>query len=158
METNTPVIYVATPQNMKYTETESLKASGFNGYIKFADAGAAVLCTKADMLSDFHLTDNELRFTDVHNYIDGLQKEMSTTLMWFGLVFLMLLLILTGLLVTLAAVFRVANQERINVKKFLGFSFLQMYSRPMLLLSVLIVENAMVNTLSGGEQQRVALA
>lgn len=139
MEASAPVIYVATPQNMKYTETESLKASGFNGYIKFADADAAVFCTKADMLSDFHLTDNELRFTDVHNYIDGLQKEMSTTLMWFGLVFLMLLLILTGLLVTLAAVFRVANQERINVKKFLGFSFLQMYSRPMLLLSVLIV-------------------
>ena len=139
IETDAPVIYVATPQNMKYTETESLKASGFNGYIKFADVDAAVLCTKADMLSDFHLTDNELRFTDVHNYIDGLQKEMGTTLMWFGLVFLMLLLILTGLLVTLAAVFRVANQERINVKKFLGFSFLQMYSRPMLLLSVLIV-------------------
>lgn len=64
---------------------------------------------------------------------------MSTTLMWFGFVFLMLLLILIGLLVTLAAVFRVANQERINVKKFLGFPFLQMYSRPMLLLSVLIV-------------------
>lgn len=139
METNAPVIYVATPQNMKYTETESLKASGFNGYIKFADAGAAALCTKEDILSDFHLTDNELRFTDVHNYIDGLQKEMGTTLMWFGFAFLMLLLILIGLLMTLAAVFRVANQERINVKKFLGFSFLQMYSSPMLLLSVLIV-------------------
>lgn len=138
METNAPVIYVATPQNMKYTETESLKASGLNGYIKFADAQTASLCMKEDILSDFHLTDNELRFTDVHNYIDGLQKEMGTTLMWFGLVFLMLLLILIGLLVTLAAVFRVANQERINVKKFLGFSFLQMYGRPILLLSVLI--------------------
>lgn len=138
METNMPVINLATPQNMKYTETESPKASGFNGYIKFVDAQTATLCTKADTLSDFHLTDNELRFTDVHNYIDGLQKEMGTTLMWFGLVFLMLLLIVIGLLVTLAAVFRVANQERINVKKFLGFSFLQMYGRPMLLLSVLI--------------------
>lgn len=151
METNAPVIYVATPQNMKYTETESLKASGFNGYIKFADAGATTLYTKADILSDFHLTDNDLRFTDVHNYIDGLQKEMSTTLMWFGFVFLMLLLILIGLLVTLAAVFRVANQERINVKKFLGFSFLQMYSRPMLLLSVLIVLELMAMLMMGSK-------
>lgn len=82
-----PVNYVAIPQNMKYTETESLKASGFNGYTKFADAGAAALYTKEDILSDFRLTDNALRFTDVHNYIDGLRKELSTTLMWFGLVF-----------------------------------------------------------------------
>ena len=59
--------------------------------------------------------------------------------MWFGLVFLMLMLILVGLLVTLAAVFRIANQEKINVKKFMGFSFLQMYGRPMLLLSALTV-------------------
>ena len=51
----------------------------------------------------------------------------------------MLMLILVGLLVTLAAVFRIANQEKINVKKFMGFSFLQMYGRPMLLLSALIV-------------------
>ena len=151
METNAPVIYVATPQNMKYTETESLKASGFNGYIKFADAGAAALCTKEDILSDFHLTDNELQFTDVHNYIDGLQKEMGTTLMWFGFAFLMLLLILIGLLMTLAAVFRVANQERINVKKFLGFSFLQMYSSPMLLLSALIVLELMAMLMMGSK-------
>ena len=52
---------------------------------------------------------------------------------------LMLMLILVGLLVTLAAVFRIANQEKINVKKFMGFSFLQMYGRPMLLLSALTV-------------------
>lgn len=139
METAAPVIYVATPQNMKYTETESLKASGFNGYIKFADAQTAALCLSADLLSACHLADNELLFTDVYNYIDGLQKELGTTIMWFGLVFLMLLLILIGLLMTLAAVFRIANQEKINVRKFLGFSFFQMYRRPMILLSVLIV-------------------
>ena len=138
-ETADPIIYIATPQNMRYTETESLKATGFNGYIKFTDVQIADICMRTDMISEFNLLDNNLIFTDVHNYIDGLQKELSATLMWFGLVFLMLMLILVGLLVTLAAVFRIANQEKINVKKFMGFSFLQMYGRPMLLLSALTV-------------------
>ena len=89
---------MATPQNMKYTETESLKASGFNGYIKFSDAQTAMSCTSADVLSGFDLSDNAPQFASVHNYIDGLQKNLETTLMWFGLVFVMLMLILIGLL------------------------------------------------------------
>ena len=135
-EVNSPVIYIATPQNMKYTETESLKATGFNGYIKFADKQSAMACTAPSILSAYHLTDNSLIFTDVQNYIDGLQKELGTTLLWFGIIFLMLLLILLGLLLTLAMVFRIANQEKINVKKFLGFSFMQLYGKPMLMLIV----------------------
>ena len=59
--------------------------------------------------------------------------------MWFGLVYVMLMLILIGLLLALAAVFRIANQGKINVKKFMGFSFLQMYGKPFLLLSVILV-------------------
>ena len=31
------------------------------------------------------------------------------------------------------------NQEKINVKKFMGFSFLQMYRKPIILLSILII-------------------
>ena len=139
IETDMPIIYVATPQNMKYTETESLKASGFNGYIKFADMQTAMKCTNTDILSNYNLTDNDLKFVDVHNYIDGLQKELGTTLMWFGIVFVMLMLILIGLLLTLATVFRIVNQEKINVKKFMGFSFLQMYRKPIILLSILII-------------------
>ena len=135
-EVNSPVIYIATPQNMKYTETESLKATGFNGYIKFADKQSAMASTAPSILSAYHLTDNSLIFTDVQNYIDGLQKELGTTLLWFGIIFLMLLLILLGLLLTLAMVFRIANQEKINVKKFLGFSFMQLYGKPMLMLIV----------------------
>lgn len=138
-ETNTPIIYVATPQNMKYTETESLKASGFNGYIKFANAQTAMNCTETDILSRFCLADNALQFASVHNHIDGLQKNLKTTLIWFGLVFVMLMLLLIGLLLALAAVFRITNQEKINVEKFMGFSFLQMYGKPLLLLTVILV-------------------
>lgn len=39
----------------------------------------------------------------------------------------------------LAAVFCIANQEAINVKKFMGFSFPQMYGKPLLLLSGMLV-------------------
>ena len=59
--------------------------------------------------------------------------------MWFGIVFVMLMLILIGLLLTLATVFRIVNQEKINVNKFMGFSFLQMYRKPIILLSILII-------------------
>ena len=99
----------------------------------------AMKCTNTDILSNYNLTDNDLKFVDVHNYIDGLQKELGTTLMWFGIVFVMLMLILIGLLLTLATVFRIVNQEKINVKKFMGFSFLQMYRKPIILLSILII-------------------
>lgn len=139
METKTPVIYVATPQNMKYTEIESLRASGFNGYIKFKDKKTAAAYTQPDVLSSYHLSDNTLNFTDIHNYIDGLQKEMGTVILWFGCIFLMLMFILIGLLLTLAAIFRMANQEKIHVKKFMGFSFLQIYKKPVLLLSAMIL-------------------
>ena len=138
-ETNIPVIYVATPQNMKHTETESLKASGFNGYIKFSDPQTAASCTSTDILSRFNLGDNAPQFASVRNYIDGLQKSLGTAIMWFGLVFVMLMLLLIGLLLALAAVFRMANQETINVKKFMGSSFPQMYGKPLLLLSGMLV-------------------
>ena len=105
----------------------------------FADMQTDMKCTNTDILSYYNLTDNDLIFVDVHNYIDGLQKELGTTLMWFGIVFVMLMLILIGLLLTLATVFRIVNQEKINVKKFMGFSFLQMYRKPIILLSILII-------------------
>ena len=34
MTDSAPVIYVAVPENMKYTETEGLKVSGLDGYLK----------------------------------------------------------------------------------------------------------------------------
>lgn len=139
MTATAPVIYVATPENMRYFETESLKASGLESYIKFADAQTMAQYVQPSTLNTYHLTDNELIFTAVQNYIDGLQKEIGLTLLWFGMVFVVLILILAGLLLTLAAIFRIANQEKINVKKFLGFSFWQLYRTPVTLLLTLIL-------------------
>lgn len=133
--TKEPVIYIATPQNMRYFETESLRASGFEGYIKFSDVATMVKYTDQSIFAQYNLSDNEITFSKVSNYIDGLQKELWLTMSWFGLVFLVLLIILIGLLIILATIFRIANQEKINVKKFLGFNFWQIYRGPIIFLT-----------------------
>lgn len=134
-EVSSPVIYICTPENMSYFESESLKAIGINGYIKFQNEEIKNMYTSKEILSKFNLSDNELVFAKVQNYIDGIQKDLKTTILWFGLVFVILIVILLGILLSLASVFRIANQEKINVKKFLGFSFMQIYRKPMIMLS-----------------------
>lgn len=135
-----PVIYVATPENMTFLNNESLWAEGMkNDYIKFDDAKTMKRYTSLDVLRKFNLDDNAPVFKSVHVYIDGLQKELGTTILWFGFVFAILIAILIGLLLTLATIFRIANQEKINVKKFLGFDFWQLYRGPLIMLSCVIL-------------------
>lgn len=138
---NNPVIYICTPENMTYFESESLRANAFNGYIKFANKTAAEKHLDKDVLEKYKLNDNNIEFTNVKNYIDGLQKDLIATVAWFGIVFLILTLILLGILIALAAVFRIANQEKINVKKFLGYGFINLYRMPIIMLiSVICIE------------------
>ncbi len=136
MTTNVPVIYYCTPANMKYFETESLKASGMDGYIKFSNGEIASECMNEDFMKEYHLSDNDIKFASVKKYIDGLQKDLMQTVIWFGLVFLMLGIILTGILLALASIYRLANKEKLNVQKFLGYGFWNMYKKPLILLSV----------------------
>lgn len=136
-----PVIYICTPENMTYFESESIKANGFNGYIKFVNRTVAEKHLDKDILEKYKLNDNNLEFTNVEDYIDGLQKDLMTTVAWFGLIFLILMLILLGILIALATVFRIANQEKINVKKFLGYGFINLYRIPIIMLvSVICIE------------------
>lgn len=136
IEVQDPVIYICTPENMKYFESESLKTSGFDGYIKFINEETGLKYTDNVTMSKYNLSDNQIVFADVEVYIDGLQKSLKNTIAWFGLVFLILLLVLIGILIALASIFRIVNQEKINVKKFLGFSFSQIYRAPVTLLSI----------------------
>ncbi|EJO5349123.1 hypothetical protein NRP93_003280 [Clostridium botulinum] len=136
-----PVIYICTPENMTYFESESIRAHGFNGYIKFANRTVAEKYLNKDILEKYKLNDNNLEFTNTRNYINGLQKDLMTTIAWFGVVFLILMLILLGILIALATVFRIANQEKINVKKFLGYGFINLYRIPIIMLvSVICIE------------------
>lgn len=140
-ECTNPVIYVCTPENMTYFESESLNANGFNGYIKFVNKAVAEKYLDKNILAKYKLNDNNIEFSNVGNYIDGLQKDLLTTIAWFGVVFLILMLILLGILIALATVFRIANQEKINVKKFLGYGFINLYAIPIIMLiSVISIE------------------
>jgi hypothetical protein len=136
-----PVIYICTPENMTYFESESLRANGFNGYIKFVNKAVAEKYLDNDILEKYKLDDNNPEFVNTGKYIDGLQKDLMTTIAWFGVVFLILTLILLGILIALATVFRIANQEKINVKKFLGYGFINLYRMPIIMLiSVICIE------------------
>ncbi|MBU3137400.1 hypothetical protein KPL39_14110 [Clostridium gasigenes] len=136
-----PVIYICTPENMIYSESESIRANGFNGYIKFENRTVAEKYLDKDILEKYKLNDNNLEFINTGKYIDGLQKELMTTIAFFGMVFLILMLILLGILIALATVFRIANQEKINVKKFLGYGFINLYVIPIIMLvSVICIE------------------
>lgn len=134
-----PIISVCTPQNMCLMENGSLRANGFNGYIKFANENTMKRYTQPDRMRRFNLDDNNVVFSSVKQYIDGLQKSLWTAIEWFGFAFVFLFIILVGLLITLATIFRIANQEKINVKKFLGFNFWQLYKAPTLMLISLVI-------------------
>lgn len=136
-----PVIYICTPENMRYFESESLRANAFNGYIKFENKTVAEKYLDNNVLKKYKLNDNNIEFSNVQNYIDGLQKELIVTISWFGLVFLILMIILLGILIALATVYRIVNQEKINVKKFLGYGFINLYHIPLvMLISVIFIE------------------
>lgn len=133
-----PVIYICTPENMTYFESESIRGTGFDGYIKFANRTVAEKYLDKDILEKYKLNDNSPEFIDIENYIDGLQKDLMTTIALFGVVFLILMVILLGILIALATVFRIANQEKINVKKFLGYGFTNLYRMPIVMLILVI--------------------
>ena len=146
LTTAAPVIRIAVPENLKYTETEGLRVSGLQGYLKFANKDTMKQFTSVDYLAQFDLEDNSLVFSAVQVYIDGLQKQLGLTVLWFGGGFLALFLILAGLLITLAAVFRIVNQEKINVKKFLGYGTWEMYRGPILLLTIVLILELIIMT------------
>lgn len=158
MTVKAPVIYVAVPENMKYTETEGIRVSGLDGYLKFADEETARQWTQGEILSQYGLLDNNPVFAPVRDYIDGLQKDLAVTLVWFGLVFFALGLILIGLLLVLASIYRLANAEMLNVKKFLGFGFGQMYRGPVILLSLVIGLEFMGVLIAGSRMGLVLVA
>jgi uncharacterized membrane protein YuzA (DUF378 family) len=55
-----------------------------------------------------------------------------------------LTIILIGVLLALATVFRIANQGKINVQKFLGYGFLNMYLVPMVFICFIQVVELIV--------------
>ncbi|GBG93822.1 hypothetical protein LFYK43_02810 [Ligilactobacillus salitolerans] len=130
--TRQPVIYIATPENMTYIETGGIRATGLDGYLKFSSLKKAHQTMTSQLLAQHHLQDNKPAFLSVQKYIDGLQKDLRQTIRLFGSLFMVTLVLLILCLLVIATIFQTANQEKLAVKKFLGFSFFQLYRTPLL--------------------------
>lgn len=134
-----PIIYVATAENMTYQESGSLRANGLSGILKFSDRKTAQRYANAAYFGRFNLIDNQPRFIAIQAYIDGFQKTLRQTITWFGSVSIVLMLVLVLNLIALAVVFRIANEEKLSVKKFLGYSYMQLYRGPIVFISLIFV-------------------
>ncbi|OFI48231.1 hypothetical protein BG261_08075 [Floricoccus tropicus] len=135
-----PVIYLATPENTSFIENESFIARGLeNGYIKFESQDIRKKYTSSSIFTKYNLDDNNISFISVSNYIDGISKEMYMIIQFLILILIVVVSILTVLLITLATIYRMVNQEKINVKKFIGYSFWNIYKLPVIFLSIALV-------------------
>ena len=134
-----PVILVCTPENMTYFIDESLKASGLDGYIKMDPSLENSVFLSDEYMAQYHLKDNQLDFLKVAKYMDGLRDELRTSIGVFVAAFAILSVIVIGLMLCLASIFGLANRNRLNVKKFLGYDFFRMYGSPLSSLTVVSI-------------------
>ncbi|ARJ51115.1 amino acid ABC transporter permease [Staphylococcus lutrae] len=132
-----PIVYIITPANMNDMQSGSLRSNEMNGYIKFDNQQTAEKYTTQGYLSQYHLDDNALDFVPIRVYIDGLQKDLVETITWFGLAILTGLLLSILVLLSIAYVYRLSNNERCYISKFLGYGFLKMYNKPLMIMTII---------------------
>ncbi|MDO4680679.1 MAG: ABC transporter permease [Aerococcus sp.] len=130
-----PIIFVAAPENLYFMETANLYVTGFNGLLKIRDKQTMDQVQQI-LKNEFpDLNDNQLQFTTVKNYINGLQKDLGYTFYLFGSTILIIIVLLLAIFWSLVLIYRLIFEERLNVQYFLGFSGWQRY-RPVVLLVV----------------------
>ncbi|GLB46322.1 hypothetical protein WR164_03010 [Philodulcilactobacillus myokoensis] len=134
--TSQPVIMIATPANMTYVEIGGLYANGLDGYLKFDNQKIMKQNINNNNLKKYNLINDHLQFASVKQYIDGLQKDLMQTLQLFLVVFAILIMLLVILLLIIITVFNTANEKKIAVKKFLGFSFFNLYRLPLIVVAL----------------------
>lgn len=138
------VIYMVTPENMHFKQSESLRVNDLSGFIKFKDEQTAEKYTTDRYLTQYHLNDNKLKFVKIEAYINGLQKDLKQMITWFLGIILGIIVLSIVVLLSLAYVYRLSNNERLYVSKFLGFDFFKMYKVPVILLLLLWVIEALI--------------
>ncbi|MBP2058810.1 hypothetical protein J2Z60_002001 [Lactobacillus colini] len=131
-----PIIDIVTPANMTYVDIGNIQGPGLDSNLKFESKKIVHKIITPKRLIKYHLDDNKLEYTTISNYIDGEQKSLWQTITMFSIVLLFLVIILSLLIIVLAMFYRNINQEKIAVKKFLGFTFWQIYNVPLLIISV----------------------
>jgi len=136
-----PIILLVTPENMIFKESESLFAKGLvSSYVKL-DESAANKYLDSSYLAKFNLDDNDIQFSKVKLFVDGLQKQLWQTIQLFFAMILAITLIVIALLITIVSVFQIAYKEVISVKRFLGYGNVGIYKLPVIIiLSIMIAD------------------
>lgn len=133
----TPIIDIVTPNNMTFVDIGGIQVAGLESNLKFENKQIRRKVLTSQRLVKYHLDDNKPEYTAVSNYIDGEQKTLWQTIAMFGIALILLLLILCLLIVVLAMTFKTSNRQKVAVKKFLGFTFWQIYRLPLLTISII---------------------
>lgn len=136
-----PVILLVTPENMIFKESESLSAKGLvSSYIKL-DENAVNKYLNSNYLAKFNLDDNDIQFSKVKLFVDGLQKQLWQTIQLFFAMIFAITFIIIALLITIISVFQIAYKEVISVKRFLGYGNVKIYKLPVIIiLSIMIAD------------------
>lgn len=116
-----PIILVVSPENMYFMESANLYVSGYNGLLKIRDE--ETMEQVANILENEFpdLIDNEITFTTVKNYINGLQKDLSYTFYLFGSVIAIIMVTLIIIFWSFVLVYRLLFEEKLHVQYFMGF-------------------------------------
>jgi hypothetical protein len=134
-----PVILLTTPNNMTYRESESLIAKGLgSSYIKL-DENAVSKYLDSTYLSKFNLDDNNIEFSKIKLFVDGLQKQLWQTVQLFFVMIIAITFIIISLLITIISLFQVSYKEIIFVKRFLGYDNIKIYKTPILIILFIMI-------------------
>ena len=134
-----PVILLTTPNNMTYKESESLVAKGLRSSYMKLDENAVSKYLDSTYLSKFNLDDNNIEFSKIKLFVDGLQKQLWQTVQLFFVMIIAITFIIISLLITIISLFQVSYKEIIFVKRFLGYDNIKIYKTPILIILFIMI-------------------
>lgn len=127
--TKDPIINIVTSENMIFRESESINAMGLaNSFVKLS-YDAKNNYTNYNYLRKYNLSDNLPSYLPIEKHVDGIQKTLLITIRLFLSLIIMLGTICLILLYSSIVLFRIMNDEEINIKRFLGYTNNKIYKK-----------------------------
>ncbi|MGY3778921.1 hypothetical protein [Isobaculum melis] len=133
--TKEAIISIVTTANMTPFDAGNLRANVLTGPLKFKSK--KIMTENTKHLSKYDLDDNDLEFTPVTKFVDGLQKQLTQTIAFFGSVIAFIVIIIMLILVSMAFIFSIVNGRTIFVKEIIGFSSTMIYKNVMLFVLIM---------------------
>lgn len=142
-----PILFVAAPENLYFMESANLFITGYNGILKVRDA-ETMTQVRTILEKEFpDLADNQLQFSTVRQYINGLQKDLSYTFYLFGGILVIIILTMMAIFWSFVFVYRLLYKEKLNVQYFMGFSPWRRYAGVLSLMSSFSIAELLISIL-----------